>query len=148
MNVVMLCGRLGQEPKIHYTEKGVVLVRLRICTVSFHRGNKLTVWHSAVVFGKDAESAHKHLVKGQLVSVRGMLVSRSYTTKNNERRTVTEVHIDQIEFLSKPHVTEPMQTRPQDEPNEACEASSSGPVIAGDWDDDDSFWEMMADPNF
>lgn len=146
MNVVMLCGRLGCPPKIYYTEQGVALTRLRICTVSFHRGHKLTVWHEAVVFGRDADSAHKYLVKGQLVSVRGMLVSRTYTTKNNERRAVTEVHIDQIEFLSRPYTAEPPMTRSQEEPTDVFEVSSSGPIIAGDWDDDDSFWEMMVAP--
>ncbi|MGB4025400.1 MAG: single-stranded DNA-binding protein, partial [Bacillota bacterium] len=64
----------------------------------------------------------RYMDKGRLVAVEGRLQSRSYETKDGQRRRVWEVVADFIEFLDRP--------RNQDQMPEAI--SEAGPA------DDDS----------
>lgn len=62
-------------------------------------GQKETDFIDIVVFGKLAEITCKYLDKGRLVAVEGRLQTRTYETKDGQRRRAWEVIGDNIEFL-------------------------------------------------
>jgi single-strand DNA-binding protein len=53
------------------------------------------------MWGKIADVAERFLKKGQEVAIEGKLVSRSYETKEGEKRYVTEVVASEIVMLGK-----------------------------------------------
>ena len=54
---------------------------------------------NVVVWGKTAENCANYLAKGRLVGLEGRLQSRSYETQDGQKRYVTEVIADNVEFL-------------------------------------------------
>ena len=58
-----------------------------------------TQWHNIVAWGKIAEIVEKYVGKGKEVALEGKLTSRSYETKEGEKRYVTEVVVDEILLL-------------------------------------------------
>jgi single-strand DNA-binding protein len=55
-----------------------------------------------VVWEKQAENCANYLSKGSKVGVQGRIQVRSYEAQNGEKRYVTEVVGNQVEFLSSP----------------------------------------------
>ena len=53
------------------------------------------------MWGKTAEIADKYLKKGMEICVEGKLTSRSYDTKEGEKRYITEVVVNELVMLGK-----------------------------------------------
>jgi single-strand DNA-binding protein len=58
-----------------------------------------TEWHNIVVWGKQAESCGQYLAKGRQVFVEGSIRSRSYDDKEGNKRYITEIVAQRIQFL-------------------------------------------------
>jgi len=105
-NKVQLIGNLGNDPEIFTFDNGTKKATLSIATNESYTnkaGEKVddTQWHNVVFFGKTAEVAEKYLMKGSEVAVEGKLTSRSYETKEGEKRYVTEVVASELLMLGK-----------------------------------------------
>ncbi len=124
LNRVVLIGRLTRQPELWITPSGVSVttIILAVDRRPTQTGQRETDFIDVVLFGKLAEVTCRYMDKGRLVAVEGRLQSRSYETKDGQRRRVWEVVADFIEFLDRP--------RNQDQMPEAI--SEAGPA------DDDS----------
>jgi len=105
-NKVQLIGNLGNDPEIINLESGKTLAKFSIATNESYKnanGEKITdtQWHNVVVWGKTATIAEKYLAKGKEVAIEGKLTSRSYETKNGEKRYTTEVVCNELLMLGK-----------------------------------------------
>ena len=105
-NKVQLIGNLGNEPEIINLESGKTLAKFSIATNESYKnakGEKVTdtQWHNVVAWGKTAEIIEKYITKGKEVAVEGKLTSRSYETKEGEKRYVTEVVCNELLMLGK-----------------------------------------------
>ena len=103
-NKVQLIGNVGNEPEITNLESGKKVAKFSIATNEFYKDSKGekqqdTQWHNIVAWGKIAEIVEKYVGKGKEVALEGKLTSRSYETKEGEKRYVTEVVIDEILLL-------------------------------------------------
>ena len=103
-NNVQLIGNVGQEPTITNLERGKKVVRLSLATNEHYKnaqGEKQTDtnWHTLVAWGKTAEIIEKYVTKGKEIAVKGKLTSRSYETSEREKRTVTEVVVNELLLL-------------------------------------------------
>jgi single-strand DNA-binding protein len=103
-NKVQLIGNLGQTPEIISFENGNKLAKLSIATNESYKnaqGEKVEAvqWHNAIAWGKQADIIEKYLDKGQEVAIEGKLVSRSYETKDGEKRSTTEIQINEFLML-------------------------------------------------
>ena len=103
-NKVQLIGNVGNEPEITNLESGKKVAKFSIATNESYKdsnGEKVTntQWHNIVAWGKIAEIVEKYVGKGQEVALEGKLTSRSYETKEGEKRYVTEVVVDEILLL-------------------------------------------------
>ena len=95
-NHVQLMGRLGQDPEIINLDSGRKLAKFSLATNDYYttaKGEKVenTDWHNVVAWGKTAEVIENHVTKGQQVLVGGKLTTRSYETKEGNKRYITEV---------------------------------------------------------
>jgi single-strand DNA-binding protein len=56
-------------------------------------------WHNLVAWGKTCDIIEKYLTKGKEVAVEGKLTSRSYETKEGEKRYITEIVVNELLML-------------------------------------------------
>ena len=103
-NKVQLIGNVGNEPEITNLESGKKVAKFSIATNEFYKNSKgekeqNTQWHNVVAWGKIAEIIEKYVGKGKEVALEGKLTSRSYETKEGEKRYVTEVVANEILLL-------------------------------------------------
>lgn len=104
VNKVILVGHLGADPDMRYTPSGQGVCDLRLATSeSWNDKNgqrqERTEWHRVVVWGKRAEICSKYLAKGRQVYVEGRIQTRSYDDKDGNKRYITEVIANDVQFL-------------------------------------------------
>jgi len=105
-NKVQLIGNLGKDPEINNLESGKILAKFAIATNESYKnasGEKITdtQWHNVVAWGKTAQIIEKYVTKGKEVAIEGKLTSRSYETKEGEKRYITEVVCSELLMLGK-----------------------------------------------
>jgi single-strand DNA-binding protein len=101
-----LIGNLGNDPEIINLESGRTLAKFSIATNESYKnasGEKVTdtQWHNVVAWGKTAEIIEQYVTKGKEVAVTGKLTSRSYETKEGEKRYITEIVCNELLMLGK-----------------------------------------------
>jgi len=105
-NSVRLIGHLGGNPEIKDLESGRKLAKLNLATNETYKnqnGEKITEtsWHNLVMWGKSAEIAQKYLEKGMEVAIEGRITTRSYNSKEGEKRYITEIVVNELMMLGK-----------------------------------------------
>lgn len=105
-NKVQLIGNLGNDPEMITMENGSKLAKFSIATNETYKnaeGEKVTdtQWHNIVAWGKLAEIAENYLAKGKEVMIEGKLMTRSYETKDGDKRYITEVKCNEMLMLGK-----------------------------------------------
>jgi single-strand DNA-binding protein len=105
-NKVQLIGNLGNDPEIINLESGKTLAKFSIATNESYTNNKGekitdTQWHNVVAWGKTAQIIEKYVTKGKEVAIEGKLTSRSYETKEGEKKYITEIVCNELMMLGK-----------------------------------------------
>ena len=105
-NSVRLIGHLGGDPDVKNFDSGKKVARISLATNESYKnqkGEKIqeTCWHNLVIWGKSAEFAEKYLEKGREIAIEGRLTSRSYTTKEGEKKFISEIIVNEILPLGK-----------------------------------------------
>ena len=103
-NKVQLIGNLGNNPEIITLESGKKLAKFSIATNESYKnaqGEKVTdtQWHNIVAWNKTADIVEKYVTKGKEIAIEGKLTSRSYETKEGEKRYVTEIVVNELLML-------------------------------------------------
>lgn len=124
VNKVILIGNLGDEPSFRTTNSGTAVVNISMVTNEMRRNietgqqTELAEWHRVVMWGKLAEIAHQWLHKGSQIYIEGKLRTRSYTDKQNIKRTITEIVADEMQMLgNKNSVTQASDSYDQNSNN-------------------------------
>src|SRR4029453_11775733 len=104
VNKVILVGNLGKDPEVRFTPSGRAVAKFPLATTDSwtdqeNSRQERTEWHNVVVWGKQAESCGQYLAKGRQVYVEGAIRSRSYDDKEGNKRYITEVVAQRIQFL-------------------------------------------------
>src|SRR6476620_10828790 len=104
VNKVLLIGRLGNNPEIRFTPSGAAVANFNVATNEAwndKNGQKQerTEWHRVVVWGKRAEVCSKYLSKGRQVYVEGRIQTRTYDDKEGNKRYITEIIAQDVQFL-------------------------------------------------
>lgn len=97
-NNVLLRGRLGRDPQIRTTSKGMAVASFSVACDRMYNDKKLTDWINVVAWGKLAEAVGNLVRKGDEVLVQGRMGTRKYTAKDGSDRYITEVT---AEFVGK-----------------------------------------------
>lgn len=103
-NKVQLIGNLGNDPEIMNLDSGKKLAKFSLATNENYtnaQGEKITNtnWHNLVAWGKTADIIEKYVAKGKEIAIEGKLTTRSYDTKEGEKRYVTEVVVSDLVLL-------------------------------------------------
>ncbi|HED23510.1 MAG TPA: single-stranded DNA-binding protein [Firmicutes bacterium] len=105
LNVVVLIGRLTQDPELRYTPGNGVPVSTFTLAVnrSFtnQQGEREADFINIVTWRKLAENCANYLKKGSMAAVTGRLQIRSYDDSQGVRRKVAEVVASDVRFLDK-----------------------------------------------
>lgn len=105
VNKVMLLGRLGQDPDLKYTQSGIPVANFTMATSdrwtdkNGQRQEK-TEWHRITVWSKMAEVVSTYLFKGSEVFVEGKLQTRSWEDQNGQKKYMTEIVANNVQFTS------------------------------------------------
>jgi single-strand DNA-binding protein len=105
VNKVIIVGRLGKDPEVRYTPNGQAVANFTVATsdnwtdkTSGEKQEK-TEWHRIVVWGRLAELSRDYLKKGKQVYVDGRLQTRSWDDKDGNKKYITEIVANNIQFL-------------------------------------------------
>lgn len=104
-NKVMLYGNLTSDPEVIPTKDGGTFSAFSLATNRDWKDKdgktiSQTDFHKVVAFKKLGEIVGKYLKRGCPVLVSGRLSNRSYMAKDGNKRYVTEVILDDFNFLS------------------------------------------------
>jgi single-strand DNA-binding protein len=100
---ITVIGNLTSDPELRFTPSGSAVANFTIASTprTFDRQSNEwkdgeTLFLRASVWREAAENVAESLTKGMRVIVSGRLKSRSYETKEGEKRTVIELEVDEI----------------------------------------------------
>jgi single-strand DNA-binding protein len=104
LNKVLLIGNLGKDPEVRFTPGGRAVARFPVATSEVWNDQEgqrqeRTEWHNVVVWGKQAETCGQYLAKGRQVFLEGSVRSRQYDDKEGNRRYITAVIAQRVQFL-------------------------------------------------
>ena len=144
MNKAIIIGGLGQDPEIRYTRDGKAVANLSLATSEKYYDKQgqlqeITEWHRIVLFGKQAEVAGEHLVKGSRVAIEGKIKTRKWQDKQGQDRYTTEIHGFQMEFLGGNKPGQQKQNNRQDSYEEQKQQDQDMGFNGQGFDDDIPF---------
>ena len=100
---ITLIGNLTNDPELRFTPSGAAVANFTIASTPkvFDRNSNEwkdgeTLFMRCAAWKELGENVAESLTKGMRVVVTGRLKSRSYDTKEGEKRTVIELEIDEI----------------------------------------------------
>ena len=101
MNKVILVGRLARDPEVRYTQSGKATASFALAVNRFGGGgqNNTADFIPIVAWEKLAEICGNNISKGSQVLVEGRMQIRSYEGKDGQKRYITEVVAQSVEFL-------------------------------------------------
>ena len=109
MNKCIIIGRMTKDAEIYTTSGGIRLTRFSIAVTRDYadsNGDKQTDFFNCTAWRGLAEAIVKYVRKGDRIAIVGELQNRSYEDKAGVKRTVTEILVQEAEFLGNKQVSE------------------------------------------
>lgn len=109
MNKSIIIGRMTKDAEIYTTSGGIRLTRFSIAVTRDYadsNGDKQTDFFNCTAWRGLAEAIVKYVRKGDRIAIVGELQNRSYEDKAGVKRTVTEILVQEAEFLGNKQVSE------------------------------------------
>ena len=103
MNRAIIVGNLTKDPELRKTQNDVSVCTFTIaCNRRFTNANgqREADFIQIVVWRGQADNCHRYLKKGRRVAVCGSIQTRNYEDKDGNKRYITEVIADEVQFLS------------------------------------------------
>jgi single-strand DNA-binding protein len=120
VNLTILLGKVGIDPKIQYTTNGTPVARFTLATNSQYvdkntgETKETTALHNLVMYGeKPAEVIRKYVKKGNPLHVIGHLAYRRWTGNDNVQHNFTQIVIDSFTLLSRRPASLPYDAAPE-----------------------------------
>ena len=103
VNKVILVGNLGKDPEVQ-TFDSYKKAAFSLATTEHSRdkeGNEVqhTEWHNIVMWRGLAEIAEQYLRKGSQVYIEGKIRTRSFDSKEGQKKYITEIQADNLVLL-------------------------------------------------
>lgn len=100
LNKIMLIGNLGRDAETRFTTNNVSVTNFSLATTRGYKdkdGNwqNETTWHNVTGFNL-SDFYKENLKKGKKVFVEGRISKREYNDKDGNKRTSTDVIIEQL----------------------------------------------------
>ena len=102
MNRCVLIGRTTKEIELKTTASGTSVAEFSIAVRRSFKsasGDNESDFFNCIAFSKLAETISKYVKKGDQVGVEGRLQTRNYTNREGKKVYVTEIIVENVEFL-------------------------------------------------
>lgn len=101
MNKVILTGRTTKDIELKVTTSGTNVATFSVAVKRAYKGNgeQESDFFECVAYSKTAELISKYVKKGDMVGIEGRLQTRNYTNREGKKVYVTEIIVDNVEFL-------------------------------------------------
>lgn len=123
MNKVAIVGRLTKDPEIKLTSNQTQFCNFTVAVDRKFKdanGQRQADFISCLAWKQTAVFIQKYFKKGSRIGLVGSIQTRSYDDQNGQKRFITEVVVDEVEFVeSNNRAEEQPQTPPQPQPQEA-----------------------------
>ena len=114
-NKVILIGNITKDLELKQTPNGVSVCSFDIAVN--RKMNKDEVdFISIVAWRQQAEFVSKYFKKGQAILICGQIQTRSYTDKQNNKRTAVEVLADEVSFVGNKESSTEAKNEPPAQP--------------------------------
>ncbi len=127
INRVILVGRLTKDPELRRTSNDIPVATFTLAVnrpFSNPSGERDADFIPCVVWRRQAENVEQYLSKGSLVGVEGRIQTRSYDDQDGNRKYITEVVCDSVQFLEPKSASENQTNyEPQSKPQPKKESS-------------------------
>lgn len=103
MNKVHLIGNLTRDPELTETSSGVSVCRFSIAVNRNYAGadgERKTDFFNCIAWRGTGETISRYCNKGNKVAVSGSIEQRTYDDRNGDKKTVYEVLVQDVEFLT------------------------------------------------
>jgi single-strand DNA-binding protein len=125
MNKVIIIGNNTKQIELKQTSSGTSVAEFSIAVKRSFKsanGEQESDFFNCVAFSKLAETVSKYVGKGDKIAVEGRLQTRNYTNKEGRKIYVTEIIVENVEFL---------QTKSRDEqkPTDTTDADPFAPTF-------------------
>lgn len=117
MNKVILVGRLARDPELRTTGSGKSVATFSLAVDRRYKaeGQPTADFFNIVAWGKQAETICQYLGKGRQIALTGRLQSRSYDAQDGSKRYVTEVVLEEFDFIGSKNDSAPQNSQPQED---------------------------------
>ena len=123
MNKVELIGRLTKEPEIKLTSNQTQFCNFTIAVDRRFKdanGQRQADFINCVAWKNTAVFIQKYFHKGNRIGLIGSIQTRSFDDQNGQKRFVTEVIVDEVEFVESQPSAQPQETQPAPAPIETA----------------------------
>ena len=131
MNRVIMIGRNTKDLELKQLNSGASVIEFSIAVKRPFKNDE-SDFFNCVAFSKTAETISRYVKKGDLIGIEGRLQTRSYTNKEGRTINVTEIIVENIEFL---------QSKKQEE------LTADEPKVEADPFKANEKWEEISDPS-
>lgn len=105
LNRAILIGNLTRDPELKYTPAGTAVCTFGVATnrswtTQDGQTKEETQYHRIVAWQKLAELCGKLLTKGRKVFLEGRITYRTFTGKDGQQRSITEIVLDDFIVFS------------------------------------------------
>lgn len=124
MNKAILVGNLTKDPEMRTTPNGVSVTSFTVAVQRRYKdadGNYQADFINCVAWRSTAEFVAKYFTKGSRIGVVGTIQTRTYDDQNGNKRYVTEVVADEVEFAESKTQNQDMQKPTEQESRTADE---------------------------
>lgn len=101
--IITLVGNLTADPELRFTPNGAAVANFTVASTPRTFDRTTNEWRdgdamfiNCSVWRQAAENVAESLTKGMRVIVQGRLKSRSYETREGDRRTVFEIDVEEV----------------------------------------------------
>ena len=101
-NLSIIIGRMTKSVELKTTQNGTSTCSFTVAVDRAFKnanGEKVTDFINCVAWRGQAEFISKYFTKGSVIGVQGNIQTRSYTDKEGNKRTVTEILVDRAFFV-------------------------------------------------
>ena len=127
MNSAILVGNVTKNPEIYTTQGGIKRANFTLAVqrkFANAQGVREADFIPIVCWRQLADTIDQFVHKGMKLGVEGVIQTRQYETQDGQKRSVTEIVADTVEFLSPSLKAEPRDEKPTHiEPSQLTEES-------------------------
>lgn len=131
MNKVELVGRLTKNPEIRLTANQTQFCQFTVAVDRKFKdanGQRQADFISCLAWKNTAVFIQKYFHKGNKIGVVGSIQTRSYDDQNGQKKFVTEVIVDEVEFVESQNTTQVQNSAPVPEPQAPVVFQNVAPV--------------------